>query len=620
MFIPARWRYLWLFFVVLVCALVFRLAFVDRLNELKQPYEIRQGALIDQAALLINTRLSLVETQIRLFRHELELLNPAQAELEPAMISMFKLYSDTLQVRWINEQGFEQVRLNKTADNGVTVMLTEELQNKRNRYYVEAGLALADDEVFISQIDLNMERGKVERPFQPTLRGVIQASLASMGDGLLVINFDLRSLLDEVAALSETNIQLLIAAGDDRWIVHPDKRKLWRSDLNLEAAGIETDLPKLVQSIEDDGLAQGAEHNNQLFTAQRLASPYQGESSLQDIVVITQTAPLVLRTLKTQALLRAALLAIATGIAGVILLTLYSRHLREVNDLSVILEHERDNLKTTLERQSSLINELAETKKLSSLSIMVAGLAHELNTPVGATQLALSSQASLLDNLIENKNTGLTKSAFDNYLKQSGKSLHQAQRNNQRAIELIQSFKRLTFERANNELNTFNVAQHLDDLCKSMHGLLHKHNIRLDNNLPNHITLTGYAGAFSQIVQIIISNAIDHAFENMAGACLELSCEYRGQDVVVIIGDNGKGIKADELPHIFEPFVTSKRQQEHTGLGLHMARVWIEQAFSGDIKVESSPGVGTTFELTFRSVRKLAARIAKDKIPENPFT
>ena len=147
MFIPARWRYLWLFFVVLVCALVFRLAFVDRLNELKQPYEIRQGALIDQAALLINTRLSLVETQIRLFRHELELLNPTQAELEPAMISMFKLYSDTLQVRWIDEQGFEQVRLNKTADNNVGVVLTDELQNKRNRYYVEAGLALADGPV-----------------------------------------------------------------------------------------------------------------------------------------------------------------------------------------------------------------------------------------------------------------------------------------------------------------------------------------------------------------------------------------------------------------------------------------------------------------------------------------
>ena len=620
MFIPARWRYLWLFFVVLMCALVFRLAFVDRLNELKQPYEIRQGALIDQAALIINTRLSLVETQIRLFRHELELLKPAQAELEPAMISMFKLYSDTLQVRWIDEQGFEQVRLNKTADDNVVAVPTDELQNKRNRYYVEAGLALVNDDVFISQIDLNVEQGKVERPFQPTLRSVIKTRLTSMGKGLLVINFDLRSLLNEVAALTETNIQLLVAAGEDRWIVHPDKNQLWRRDLNLEAAGIETDLPKLERLIEDDGLAQGAEHNNLLYAAQRIASPYKGEYSLQDIVVISQTAPLVISTLKNQATLWAALLGVATGIAGVILLSLYSRHLRAVNELSVKLELERDNLKTTLERQSSLINELAETKKLSSLSIMVAGLAHELNTPVGATQLAISSQASLLDKLIENKNTGLTKSAFDNYLEQSGKSLQHALHNNQRAIELIQSFKRLTFERANNELNTFNVAQHLDDLCKSMHGLLHKQNIRLERKLPNHITLIGYAGAFSQVVQIIISNAIDHAFENMAGACLELSCEYRGRDVVVTIRDNGKGIKADELPHIFEPFVTSKRQQEHTGLGLHMARVWIEQAFSGDIKVDSSPGVGTTFELTYRSARKLAEQVAKDTMPVNLFS
>ena len=211
MFIPARWRYLWLFFVVLMCALVFRLAFVDRLNELKQPYEIRQGALIDQAALIINTRLSLVETQIRLFRHELELLKPAQAELEPAMISMFKLYSDTLQVRWIDEQGFEQVRLNKTADDNVVAVPTDELQNKRNRYYVEAGLALVNDDVFISQIDLNVEQGKVERPFQPTLRSVIKTRLTSMGKGLLVINFDLRSLLNEVAALTETNIQLFLS-------------------------------------------------------------------------------------------------------------------------------------------------------------------------------------------------------------------------------------------------------------------------------------------------------------------------------------------------------------------------------------------------------------------------
>uniref|UniRef100_UPI0025DB57AB hypothetical protein n=1 Tax=uncultured Alteromonas sp. TaxID=179113 RepID=UPI0025DB57AB len=282
MSIPARWRYLWLFFILLVCALVFRFAYVDRLNELRRPYEIRQGALIDQAALLINTRLSLVETQIRLFRHELELLKPAQAELEPAMISMFRLYGDTLQVRWIDSQGAEQVRLNKTADNEVAAVAPNALQNKRNRYYVEAGLALADDEVFISQIDLNVEQGKVERPFLPTVRAVIKARLPSMGDGLLVINFDLRSLLNEVSSLSEADIQLLVAAGRQRWIVHPDKDQQWRTDLNQTAANIATDLPELLLSVRKSGFAQGVEIDSQLFSAMSISSPYQSESSLQD--------------------------------------------------------------------------------------------------------------------------------------------------------------------------------------------------------------------------------------------------------------------------------------------------------------------------------------------------
>ena len=619
MSIPARWRYLWLFFVLLVCALVFRFAYVDRLNELRRPYEIRQGALIDQAALLINTRLSLVETQIRLFRHELELLKPAQAELEPAMISMFRLYRDTLQVRWIDSQGAEQVRLNKTADNEVAAVAPNALQNKRNRYYVEAGLALADDEVFISQIDLNVEQGKVERPFLPTVRAVIKARLPSMGDGLLVINFDLRSLLNEVSSLSEADIQLLVAAGRQRWIVHPDKDQQWRTDLNQTAANIATDLPELLLSVRKSGFAQGVEIDSQLFSAMSISSPYQSESSLQDIVIVSQTAPYLLSSLKEQALFYSTLLGVATVLAGFILLSLYSRHLREVNQLSHALTLERDNLQTTLERQSALINELAETKKLSSLSIMVAGLAHELNTPVGATQLALSSQASLLDNLTQNKQAGLTKSAFDAYLEQSGKTLQQAQHNNQRAIELIQSFKRLTFERANNELNTFCIAEHLDDLCKSMKGLLHKHNVRLVTTVPNDITLTGYAGAFSQIVQIILTNAIDHAFDNMAGASIELSAKYHNNDVVVTVRDNGKGIAPEELADIFEPFVTSKRQEQHTGLGLHMARVWIEQAFKGAIQVESRPGKGTAFKLTFRSARQLAGQFVKDQIPENPF-
>ena len=602
--IPTKWRVSWLLFVLLVCATVFRFSFIEKLADTKQPFEVRQNAIIDKAALLINTRLSLVETQIRLFKHELTLLNPSANQLESAMRSIFTLYRDSLQVRWIDLQGAEQVRLNKTEDNRVVAVPTGQLQNKYQRYYTQAGLALDNDSVFISQIDLNVEQGIVQRPFQPTLRAVIKTQLPSKGEGLLVINFDLRSLLAQVSSLNEENIQLLISAGAKRWVVHPNKDNEWRIDLKKAPSNISTDLPDLLALLKEVNIAQGVEIDNQLYTAQSIKSHYERKGSLPDIYVVSRTAPSVLPTLKKSAMLYAVLVAIATGLGGFVIYVSYSRYLKSINSLNEELARQRDNLQSSLERQSALIDELAESKKLSSLSIMVAGLAHELNTPVGATQLALSNQRALLEKLVKNKKEGLTKSAFEHYIEQTQQSLHQAQHNNQRAIELVYSFKRLTFERANNEQMHFSVKQHLNDLCKSMKGLLHKNNIYLKVHVHEELSLFGFAGAFSQIVQIILSNAIDHAFDGMAGARIELIGEQRNNDIVVRVIDNGKGIKPEELPRIFDPFFTTKRQESHTGLGLHMAKIWIEQAFNGEIRVDSTEGRGTSFELKFRSIEQ----------------
>lgn len=598
-----NWQYLWFIFILIVCAVVFRFSYTERFNDIKRPYELRQNAIVDKAALLINARLSLVETQIRLFKHELMLLNPSKDQLESVMSAMFALYLDTLQVRWIDLEGVEKVRLNKADDSHVQAVSTAKLQNKFQRYYTQAGLALNESAVFVSQIDLNVEQGVVQIPVQPTLRAVTRANLPSMGDGLLVINFDLRSLIGHVESLNQADIQLLIGAGEKRWMIHPDKSREWRPDLGKAPANILDDLPELYQSLNKEVPAQDIEINGQRYIAQRIQSPYSSEGSLQDIYVVTRTAPSVLSMIKNKAILHASLVAIATGLGGFIIFVLYFRHIHTVRKLNTALSKERDNIKQILERQSLLIDELAESKKLSSLSVMVAGLAHELNTPVGATYLALSNQSDLLAELVKRKAHGLTKSDFEDYIEQSQKSLIQAENNNLRAIELIKSFKRLTFERASDEQVCFSVAQHLNDLCKSMKGLLQKHNISLKKNIAEGMSLTGHAGAFSQIVQIFISNAIDHAFEGMAGACIEITCKSRDADVVIIVKDNGKGIEPEILPTIFDPFITSKRQHQHTGLGLHMAKIWIEQVFNGEIFVESIVGKGSRFELVFRSIQ-----------------
>lgn len=615
----ATWRYLWLLFIFVVCVLVFRFSYLERLVALQQPYEIKQNVITDQAALLINGRLSLVETQIKLFRHELELLNPDKAELQQAMVSMFDLYLDLLQIRWIDLNGQERVRLNRSKSTKITVVPPEGLQNKADRYYIQAAKNLGEEEIFVSRIDLNVEQGKVQDPLKPTIRAVMQAKLPQIGSGYLVINFDLNSLLKQLATLNQPNIQLLVAAGEERWILHPDQTRQWTKDLATTRSDIRSDLPNLLALIKQQKVVQGTALNNHLYSALSIPSDTEQIGGLQSLYVLTQTTAALLPALKRQAFLFAALTSLATGLVGLVLLMLYARHLKQVRRLGQSLQQERDNLQNALERQSSLINQLAEAKKLSSLSVMVAGLAHELNTPVGATQLALSNHASLLDRLIKNIHEGLTKSALDSFVDQSQKSLHQAQHNNQRAIELIQGFKRLTFERATEELNTFNVAERINDLCLSMQGLMNKKNIYVNANIPADICLTGYAGAFSQTVQTILSNAIEHAFDNLAGARIELACEENEESVILTISDNGKGITEQELPHIFEPFVTSKRHQQHIGLGLHMARVWMQEAFVGHIDVSSKCNMGTTFTLTFRQLRKQHDEIASSNLSHSPF-
>ncbi|OFI33553.1 hypothetical protein BFC17_04665 [Alteromonas lipolytica] len=609
--IPARWRYLSVLFIVFVCVLVGHFTYQQHYNDLKRPLEIKQNALTDQTALRINARLSLVDTQIRLFRHELTLLNPEQSELEQVMFSMFRIYSDLLQARWIDLTGKEQVRVDRTPDNEVIKVATEMLQNKSRRYYFTAGMALSWEQVFISQIDLNVENGQVQRPLQPTLRAVIKASLPSMGEGLLVINFDLRSLLSQLQALNQADNELLIGAGDYRWIVHPEPGKTWHADLAEKRADIVTDLPEIAAKIKAGNLVQGDELNNQLFTVQTLLTTANSEGGLQDIHIIARTPAELLPAVKRQAIVFASIITFVTALGGLSILYAYWRHLTQLNKLSQSVQNERNNLQQALQRQSTLIEELAEAKKLSSLSVMVAGLAHELNTPVGATQLALSNQERLLEKLITQKQTGLTKTAFESFLSDSQQSLEQAQHNNRRAVELIQGFKRLTFERANDELNTFNVGQHLNDLCHSMKGLLKRSNVRLESDIPADITLTGYAGAFTQIVQICISNAIEHAFKGMSGACITIKSKAQNDRILVTIADNGVGIARDVMPFIFDPFYTSQRNNQHTGLGLHMAKVWLEEAFNGTISVDSTLGKGTVFTLSFNQLDQLAADIRK---------
>ncbi|NVK55056.1 MAG: HAMP domain-containing histidine kinase [Alteromonadaceae bacterium] len=593
------WRALWLLFALIVSVLIYRYVYNDDIAEVKREIEIIQNSQTNQAALLINRQISLASTLIRLFKHELGLIEPSAGDIEKAFLTMFNVYPDILQVRWVGLSGNEKIRIDRLRTGEAVSVNPAQLQNKWNRYYVQEGLKLRPDEVFISEIDLNVENGLVQIPYQPTFRAVMQAQQAELGRGLLIINFDLRALIAELEALGQDESQLLVAAGSSRWIVHPDPNRLWHPDLGLTGAGIASDEPAILERMLPRQQLMGNVQGDSLYTALTLPSSYDIENGLQTLFIVAKTPAALLVKYRQQAKMTALMAALAIGLLGIAILLLYMRYTASLRHLNKALQVQRDRLRKSLDQQTTLISELAESKKLSSLSIMVAGLAHELNTPIGATKLALSSQESRLKKLIDNAETGLTKNAFDAFIAESKQTLAQARNNNQRAIDLVSTFKTLTFKRANDELCTFDAAEQIIDLLESMQSIFNKCKAEVSNLAQPPIKLCGFPGAFSQIIQIFITNALEHAFDGVSSGEMEIDCFPMDNNVVVTIGDNGKGIDDKLIPKLFDPFFTTRRDDHHTGLGLHMAKLWIEQAFDGQISVTQSYLGGAEFTLVF---------------------
>lgn len=591
---------LWAIFVVLVCLIAGLSFYEERMAEYNSPVLSANNNLVDAAALLVSRKIAEVETTMRVFKTETTILQPDLPELVNSFKVLFDVYPDIMQVRWLDADGYEQIRLDKNEQLGLVIETkASNLQDKSNRYYFTAGTALDENELFLSQIDLNVENGVIQTPIQPTIRAVSKASHRELGNGMLVINYNLKSLLQNLRLLNDPNTSIKIAAGTTRWVVHPDRSKEWSPDLKLQPANILIDEPALWHQITTNSAVPNQVIANHLYATLSIPSSYTKSGGLQDIHIVAKSRDGLLSDFRYRAIRFAGLASMLIAIIGYLVWFIYAKHYRKLKTLSDQLAQEKITLKKALEQQTYLISELAESKKLSSLSIMIAGLAHELNTPVGATQLALSNQSKQLQALLNLIKTGLTREAFEQSIEGLNQSLGLAQDNNQRAIELIRGFKRLTFERAKDQVQLFNVLNVINDLVRSMRGLLKKKGVDVVVDINDNFEINGFSGAFSQIIQMIIVNALEHAFHSTQSGQISIRAERQEACLVVYIKDNGKGIPDDVIPHLFEPFYTTRRNSQHTGLGLHLAQVWIQQAFDGEIKVNSKLKVGAEFILRF---------------------
>ncbi|MGF1602538.1 MAG: ATP-binding protein [Thermosynechococcaceae cyanobacterium] len=265
-----------------------------------------------------------------------------------------------------------------------------------------------------------------------------------------------------------------------------------------------------------------------------------------------------------------------------------------------ILEQKSSALEQAIEKLKLAQSRLVESEKMAALGTLVAGVAHEINTPVGTGVTLASTLADETEALMAAvAKGGLMRSQFNDYLETAQEVTHLLLSNLNRAGELVQSFKQVAVDQASLERRRFNVKDYCTEVIASLSPNLKRTAQTLSLTGDSAICIDSYPGAFAQIITNLLTNALTHAYpcaEKMGQMALHI--DQYDNFLRLRYKDDGCGMPAATLDKIFEPFFTTARHQGGTGLGLHIVYNLVTQTLQGKILVSSTVGEGTCFEIT----------------------
>jgi PAS domain S-box-containing protein len=256
-------------------------------------------------------------------------------------------------------------------------------------------------------------------------------------------------------------------------------------------------------------------------------------------------------------------------------------------------------LRQTMENLQRAQEELIESAKLASLGSMVAGISHELNTPLGNAITSASSLSEALQSMQRDMAAGtLKKSALEVFFQRAAEGVDLTLRSVQRAAVLVTSFKKVAADQESERRREFDLAQTISDVIETMRAGLRNQQIELVLDLESGIAMDGFPGPLGQMVMNLLDNARKHAFDGRAGKTITVVVRGRGPDKALLeVHDNGNGISPKNVGHIFDPFFTTKMGQGGTGLGLSVSHRIVSKVLGGKISVDSEEGLGTKFRV-----------------------
>ncbi len=254
---------------------------------------------------------------------------------------------------------------------------------------------------------------------------------------------------------------------------------------------------------------------------------------------------------------------------------------------------------TALEELRRTQATLIQAEKLASLGQLVAGVAHEINTPVG---VALTTATQMGDEARAFAQTASGQQIMRSKLIEFTERMSEGARllflNLTRAANLVHSFKQVAADQVSGESRTIELRTWLNELLTSLGPVLRKRQLAVEVECRPGLAIETYPGALGQVLTNLVVNAAVHGFDDGQAGQLRIAVHEPGFNRVALeVSDNGRGIPADQIGRVFDPFFTTARQRGSTGLGLHIVYNLVVQTLRGRIEVRSTPGRGTMFRI-----------------------
>ena len=288
--------------------------------------------------------------------------------------------------------------------------------------------------------------------------------------------------------------------------------------------------------------------------------------------------------------LRSVFIWVAGGMVSLSLALLFHSLLSRKFIVERRLREQRLQLESTFAELHSAMKLVAAQERMAALGQLVAGVAHELNTPIGIALLAASGLADRQDDIEADLAANrLRQSALREYLGSSREAARLVETSLHKAASLLRDFKQIAVDRASERRRRFDLASTVQEVCALMAPQLRGSAHRLDQQVPEGIEMDSFPGPIGQILSNLILNSLRHGFDTGRSGTIRIAAERNGDtEVVIRYSDDGKGIDENIRQRIFEPFFTTRLGEGGSGLGLHIARNLARDVLGGELRCEST--------------------------------